>query len=156
MEKNQEDICSICYEILDKTEEKQFWILECNHKFHTFCIMKWFRNDNSSCPLCNDSIQYTKLTYWDRINTINEIKQLGKKKNCPEKIKKILDKIKKVKDKEKKQKNYMKEFKNKYKKEINEYLELIKQKQKFKRKIINIERQLLTFIKINHIYIRKK
>ena len=148
----EEDICSICYE----TFEKQSWILECNHKFHTECIMKWFRNDNSSCPLCNHSIQYENLSCWEKLHTIKEIKKLGRRKNCPIKIKKILNKIKKVQQEQNLYKIKLKEFKNKYNKQIKEYLFLSRKLIKFVRKIRIIERQLQKFITINPIYVYKK
>ena len=42
--------CSICLEKLDKDK----YLLECNHSFHTKCIMDWFRHKKEGCPLCRD------------------------------------------------------------------------------------------------------
>lgn len=41
--------CSICYSNLD---DGQSFNLDCNHTFHTKCIMDWFRQGNEKCPLC--------------------------------------------------------------------------------------------------------
>ena len=43
--------CPICYDILDS--EPQYTIPDCKHVFHTNCIVHWFRNGYTHCPLCN-------------------------------------------------------------------------------------------------------
>ena len=44
----QEDLCGNIYELP-----------ECGHKYHTNCIMHWFRTNHNSCPLCqNHGINY--------------------------------------------------------------------------------------------------
>ena len=44
----QEDLCGNIYELP-----------ECEHTFHTNCIMHWFRTDHNTCPLCqNTGINY--------------------------------------------------------------------------------------------------
>ena len=143
--------CSICLEDLSD----EIYTLECNHKFHTKCIIKWFRNDNSTCPLCKDIKTYSNLSYWQKIDTIAEIKKLGRRKNCPDKLKKILNKIKEEKKKENDYKNYCKEFKSKYKEILKEYSNIRRSNIKFYRNIRRFERELLQFITINPIYIKK-
>ena len=153
MDQNEEqDICSICFEDFINNDD---YTLECNHKFHTNCILKWFRNDNSTCPLCKDSHTYNNLSYYTKIDTIPEIKKLGRKKSCPPEIRKILDKIKKQKEQEKKYKEKFKEFKTKYKKEILEYNNLKKDRYKYKRNIRRLERNLTSYITVSPIYIKK-
>ena len=151
-----DEMCSICYEPLENDESiNKIYSLECKHKFHTDCIMKWFRNKNSSCPLCNDSINYI-LNHTDKIIAINDIKKLGRTKNCPTKIKQILLKLKKNKIKQTETQLEFKNFKNKYKNELKQYSKLKSDRWKFSRKKRQIERELLGFIKINPIYIIKK
>lgn len=41
--------CSICLEKFDNTN---VFTLDCNHTFHTKCIINWFRNKKNSCPVC--------------------------------------------------------------------------------------------------------
>ena len=43
--------CIICFEEINENNK---YILECNHVYHTDCIMKWFRNGNQNYPMCND------------------------------------------------------------------------------------------------------
>lgn len=148
----EQDICSICFEDFS---DNNCYTLECKHKFHTSCILKWFRNDNSTCPLCKDSHTYDNLSYWTKIDTISEIKKLGRKKCCPPEIKKILDKIKKQKKNEKEYIKKFKEFKTKYKAEILEYNKFKTSKYKYKRNIRRLERSLINYVTISPIYIKK-
>jgi len=46
----QEDLCDNIYELP-----------ECSHKYHTNCIMHWFRSNHNNCPLCqNQGINYNQ------------------------------------------------------------------------------------------------
>ena len=47
--KKKDDICAICY---DDTSKHQCTKLDCNHEFHSHCIVEWFRRGNSTCPYC--------------------------------------------------------------------------------------------------------
>ena len=49
------DICSICHEELDLSGNNIYQLPECNHCYHTNCIMTWFRTSKNSCPLCNNN-----------------------------------------------------------------------------------------------------
>ena len=42
------EVCPICFLPLSSGHVT----LECNHTFHSDCIIKWFRSKNDSCPLC--------------------------------------------------------------------------------------------------------
>ena len=51
--KQNSDMCSICWCNLN---DQQIHKLECGHKFHTECIIKWFRyGTNKDCPYCRDN-----------------------------------------------------------------------------------------------------
>ena len=45
-----DNLCPICY---DQIEVNTSYTLECNHKFHTDCIVRWLRSEHSNCPMCN-------------------------------------------------------------------------------------------------------
>lgn len=47
--------CSICYDDLPgPTGESQAYTLNCDHSFHTRCIVNWFRSSRNAtqCPIC--------------------------------------------------------------------------------------------------------
>ena len=50
-ENNSQEICCICQDIVDNGDQV-YELPECNHIFHTNCIVTWFRAQNTSCPLC--------------------------------------------------------------------------------------------------------
>lgn len=59
--------CSICYEKYTENDIKHS--LECTHHFHTKCIIDWFRNSNTECPVCRDDPFMTKeLPFGDENN----------------------------------------------------------------------------------------
>ena len=57
---NNNDICPICHDVL--TDSDIYTIPECNHQFHSKCIIPWFRSDisNGSCPYCKTAPIITK------------------------------------------------------------------------------------------------
>ena len=49
--------CGICREELECGQ--CYTLPECNHRYHTNCIISWFRNGDSRCPYCgNKGINY--------------------------------------------------------------------------------------------------
>lgn len=42
--------CIICFEEFNENDNNMY-SFECNH---IECIMKWFRNGNKNCPICNN------------------------------------------------------------------------------------------------------
>ena len=51
LENNTEE-CMICKENLNSYD--CYTLPECNHKFHTHCLISWFRNGDSRCPYCGN------------------------------------------------------------------------------------------------------
>jgi len=85
-----EDTCMICHESL--TLFQKYKLPECNHEFHTHCVISWFRNGDSSCPYCrNKGINFTKTEHkygwWERTADtpiFKELKKICKNKDCPQ------------------------------------------------------------------------
>ncbi|KAH8148763.1 uncharacterized protein LAJ45_07106 [Morchella importuna] len=54
--------CAICYSILAVTPDRSLpnkACSTCKNKFHSSCLLKWFRTSNSSsCPLCRTSFSF--------------------------------------------------------------------------------------------------
>ena len=150
MENN--NICVICHE----TIENEKYTLECGHSYHCKCIMTWFRNKHDNCPLCNDK-NFIKINpSFTRVNTIKQIKNLGKRKECPVFVKKILEKIKKIELNYDLKKKEIKLFENTYKNILSNYKNLKKKLILIARKIRFEEANLLSITQVNPIYILNK
>ncbi len=50
------ELCQICTEHLDDPLKQQYTLSQCNHVFHTDCIVNWFRNDSQHCVACNPNL----------------------------------------------------------------------------------------------------
>jgi hypothetical protein len=107
------DNCAICREKLDKNI---YTVPECSHKFHTNCIMTWFRTGHNNCPLCqntgiNSLNDMDAMIDWCGIRlafqNYKTIRAMSRGKNTTPEIKK---KIKKLIKLEKKYKNLKKEI----------------------------------------------
>ena len=109
------DICCICHENL---ESETYTLPECNHTFHTNCIMTWFRAPSGSnkCPLCNNSginkLKDLDNLHWSERQRAEEnykkVRASSRRKDCPKHLKKMIEKLKEL---EKKQKDRIAEFK---------------------------------------------
>ena len=149
---NNNNICVICHE----TIENEKYTLECGHSYHCKCIMTWFRNKHDNCPLCNDK-NFIKINpSFTRVNTIKQIKNLGKRKECPVFVKKILEKIKKIELNYDLKKKEIKLFENTYKNILSNYKNLKKKLILIARKIRFEEANLLSITQVNPIYILNK
>jgi hypothetical protein len=92
------DLCSICLSELGDNE----YTLDCNHTFHTKCIVEWFRKSKGNCPLCNDNPggpwPTCQIGYFGR-DYVNQRcglirRKFGRKNDCPIPLKKALDRLK--------------------------------------------------------------
>lgn len=74
------EFCSICREIMD--DNKQHYLLKCNHHFHTECIIDSLRCNNE-CPVCRDTDGYKSFISDvdnNNVNLDNDINLFKKKK----------------------------------------------------------------------------
>ena len=127
------EICSICQG--DLTSDI-YTLPECNHKFHTNCIIHWFRAGKNKCPLCmNQGINYQQAEQY-----INEANYVSRKiwenyYNTAVRYSKRKDADKEISKKVKSIQKTMEEFKNK-KKEYNEWLNQVSDGQLTNKEII--------------------
>ena len=112
------DICAICHE---EMKEDLYTLPECNHTFHTNCIMTWFRmkQTNNKCPLCNNEgincISGIDKTHWRAqhlaLENYKTLRIQARKKDAPKQLKKMVEKLKKMEKKFKENSKSFKEFK---------------------------------------------
>ncbi len=111
-----EDACSICLNGYE--EDNNIYILEaCNHKFHTKCIIDWFRHA-SSCPCCRDNTveQFKEIPAFVLRERAKELKKISRRVNAPQDLKNLVERVKKsdqkIKDKSTQLNDYRKEYKD--------------------------------------------
>ncbi len=95
-------ICQICMESMDDIT-KVYRLSDCNHEFHTDCIVNWFRNDSSKCIECcsnlnNDLNPANAQVNYDQYGQpyINlhqipfaQVSRQARKKDAPDSLKKL-------------------------------------------------------------------
>jgi len=113
------EICCICHENLESSITHT--LPECNHTFHTNCIMTWFRapTGNNKCPLCNNSgvnkLKDLDNLHWSERQRAEEnykkVRASSRRKDCPKRILKMINKLKNLEKKQKDRNTNFKEFK---------------------------------------------
>ena len=111
-------MCSICHETLD---DDIYTLPECNHKYHSNCIITWFRTGKKSCPLCNN-LGINNLTQMDENTTWSQrhhayenykkMRAFSRKKEASDELKKMIKQLKKLETKMKNIVSNIKKFKS--------------------------------------------
>lgn len=118
-----DDLCPICLDPLlnIKNNVKTTYNLpECNHSYHTECIIHWFRKGNSTCPCCQEKgenipehsprADIMGCDWYDTLMTkFKYIKQISKKKDT---IPFLINKIENIEKKDKTMRNELKVLSN--------------------------------------------
>lgn len=158
------DKCVICHEnLIDNIYE----LPECGHKFHTNCIMHWFRTDHNTCPLCqNNGINY-QFAFKEANSASYAEKRLFEtyyKEACKYAIKKNADKeiisrikaLKKTIDNDKKKKNAFKIWSKTNSNGIDTNKKIYSKYTKFHRNKWNIHRNVWKRkVAIGYLYFHK-
>lgn len=115
---DDDETCMICKEPLNSAAI--YKLPECNHIYHTHCIITWFRCGDSRCPYCgNKGINYKgdEKSWHHRRgwrggeeSKFVELKKMGKTKNAPAILIKYLNKLKELENNLRIQKEKIKEF----------------------------------------------
>ena len=64
-------MCQICMEHLDDPLKQQYTLSQCNHQFHTDCIVNWFRNDSQHCVACSPNLNQPTINHTYNLNPEN-------------------------------------------------------------------------------------
>lgn len=150
-----EECCPICKE--ETTETEKYTIPECNHWFHTDCIMAWYRHGNNKCPMCRDSGMSCRYN----MENIKFIRNYARRKDAPKQLKAYVEKIRKAEAKLKQLSAEIREFNNSIPSEKT-VKEILKDSRKHRDKVYRIKntiwklkRGLMTF-NVQQILIVKK
>ena len=144
-----DNMCSICLDFMN--DERVLYIIpECNHKFHTMCVLQWFRSEHSECPLCRrkpDQSQHNNTKLFPLI--IN----YARRKDAPKNLVSMANKYKKIRDKHNEASVDLSTFRKNHKQFLKEYNALRYKKwklyNKFRRAKMDISSLPVSIIKIH-------
>lgn len=115
-ENDENDKCVICLDYI--SENQDTYNLSCNHKYHTNCIVDWFRSGAKSCPCCNDIPSRFSGLDWPYSSTgeihqqrIKNIRKISNKKSSPPQMKKDFESLKSFKNEAVEAEKLWKQFK---------------------------------------------
>jgi hypothetical protein len=138
------DVCLICHDDIDSYQN--YKLQECNHIYHTDCIIQWFRTGNVNCPYCNSKSENNICDsnngghYYNRRkiieSTYRTIKAFSKKEKAPKILKSKIKSIEKIQDQLKDIRDNIKKIKN----EEGLLHDLQKKYRKYKTKLWNKQR----------------
>jgi hypothetical protein len=162
---DNDSMCVICRENLNT--EQIYKLPECNHEFHTTCIISWFRRNHNTCPCCNNTgndlndDEYTGHIINSHVIQSEKtkiLKQYAKRKDAPKILKQIVSKLQASELKYKLLNTEMKILKTK----TGQYTDILKQVRQHRLKIwrcstmIRSQKRLLTNVNILPFIIIKK
>lgn len=113
-----EETCLICMESID---DSLHWSLECNHKFHTECIIQWFRRGNDTCPSCRDQGNIDALDHQDSFARASYLRKEASKKRCPPELKKLIEKVRLSESKTRESRKKLMEFRKTHREIFSEW-----------------------------------
>lgn len=158
------DRCCICHEDLISNI---YELPECGHKFHTNCIMHWFRTDHNTCPLCQNtginyqiafqqanSSDFAEKRLWE--NYYTEACKYVKKKDADKEIVSKIKAIKKTIENDKQKKKQFQIWKNNSSDGISTNKKIYEKFMKFQRDKWRIHRDLWKRkVAVGYLYFHK-
>jgi hypothetical protein len=92
-----DNTCSICYSEMSEPnpntpDDGTYTLPECTHRFHTACIVPWFRTDNT-CPYCR-SCPENKSIYRSNHGEYTFNRRFSTRKDAPKQLKTLVNKLK--------------------------------------------------------------
>ena len=153
IQNDENELCGICLESLNS--EQIFEIPECGHKYHSNCIIHWYRipNNDKKCPYCN-CLGPRRPYYRGNMAKQEYLKNIinySRKKNAPENLKKMVKNLKDIKN----SLNLKKKQYNKAYKDAN-ISKLCKERNKLESKRIKLENKISERFNIQPILVVKK
>lgn len=93
------DCCQECGDTDNVNDDSRF-TLECQHTFHTKCLMSWFRSQNEGCPLCRDGA-HVRLSHMTAETRVRMLRRCARRKNADPKLKKLVMRLRTLEEKHK-------------------------------------------------------
>ena len=87
----EDDTCPICLEELGGDARA----LDCHHRFHADCLIRWLRQGNLSCPTCRTSAfdAGDQLPYLTRHARAGYLRAFARRKSAPAALKRVVQRV---------------------------------------------------------------
>ena len=130
--------CSICLEPLSDSPPVT---LDCDHKFHADCIVKWFRGPNQQCPMCrgNPTQIYSYVHMMERYKIL---RRKARNKKAPASLKKAVEKLRGLEKNLKTKQKEIKSLKELYKDQLTEWRAKRTERHKINRSIWKLKKRI--------------
>ena len=136
-ENEHEHKCMICLDVI--RESYNLYSLECSHKYHTKCIIDWFRSGSKTCPLCNDIPKQSFMDAGLTQQRLKNIKKISMRKNAPQTIITDFKKLQTMIQQHKDMNKQYRDFKN-----TDDYKIIMKTSKKHRKKIFQFKKKIRT------------
>ena len=133
------DPCAICTKLL--TAEPTH-TLNCEHTFHTGCIMTWFRSGGTTCPLCRDTDPDHSLCYLNCKARATFLRRRARNKKAPKSLKALVARLRAAEATKRNNRIELKAFRKENKEIINQGLKMRRRRWTDSTRIDRIRRQL--------------
>lgn len=81
--------CSICLEPMEDNDASTT-TLECQHTFHSSCLIPWFRR-TGACPLCREAADQDERKTFRSMEAMFKLKKsLSRRKDAPKRLKQLV------------------------------------------------------------------
>ena len=146
----EESKCIICQESFCDSSQQTYEIPECKCKFHTNCIVTWFRCGSNRCPLCgnrginNVGGDNDDCNRWWPVNEtkLSIIRAYSKKKEAPKPLIQAFKKLNDIQEKRSLLSKEKTEFQQMIKDKAVNYAESRAKIRKFKRELWSYDRNI--------------
>jgi len=107
---SDDDGCCICYEQIFP-DTNSYIVPECQHSFHTNCIVEWFRRGNESCPKCRRRPNEYFTDLWTQEARYKFNRRFAIRKTAPKDLKNAVAQLRKLERKQREEKRRYREWK---------------------------------------------
>lgn len=126
--------------------------LECNHVFHTKCIVDWFRRGNATCPTCRsvppDHARVERFGYLDTVARASLLRR--RYRSAPDALKRLIENVRTAEERLRETRQQVRRFRSEHHDVFKTANTLLTRMHKQRRAVRQALRRLGTFTSIDY------
>ncbi|MBT97150.1 MAG: hypothetical protein CL902_00785 [Dehalococcoidia bacterium] len=130
--------CAICHEAQD---DRTSTALECGHRFHTPCIMTWFRSGNSTCPLCRSEPE-THISFLDTRARYTILRRMSRNRSAPPALRSAVARLRQLEEAMRQDSRRRTEFHRRNRQVIRELRRCTRRRWTLRRRVRHLQREI--------------